>query len=236
MKSRKTKSADLENKRGLYRDIGFVVALALVWVLMSYKSYPPKADDLSMDTVILDEEPIPLTQRQIQPPPPPPQAPPEVLQVVEDEIEIEETVLESTEFEESEEIALIEAVDEVSDEVFSYVNVENRPVFPGCEDEITDDARFQCFQLKLQTLIVQNFNYPELSKQMGSQGKVWIDFVIEKDGSITNAVVKRSSGDDAIDREALRIVRTVFPKMTPAKTGGRAVRMSYTVPIVARLQ
>lgn len=236
MKSRKTQNADLENKRGLFRDFGLVAGLGVILFLLSFKTYPPKVDNLTMDDVVIDEEIIPMTQREIKPPPPPPPAPPEVLQVVEDEIEIEEIQLESTEVDEDTEIALIEEVEEATDEVLSFVNVENKPVFPGCEDEPTEDARFQCFQRQIQVRIAQNFEFPELSRQMGSQGKVWIDFVIEKDGSISNVTIARSSGDENIDNEAVRVIRNHLPKMIPAKVGGRAVRMNYTVPINARLQ
>lgn len=236
MKTRKDDKADLENKRGLFRDLGLVVGLGIILWAFTYKSYPEGPASLEMDDVIIDEEVIPMTQRELKPPPPPPPAPPEVLQVVEDDIEIKEIELESTEIDEDTEIALIEEVEEATDEVFNFVNVENKPVFPGCEDEPTEDARFACFNRQMQVVIANNFKFPELSRQMGSQGRVWVDFVIEKDGRVSNVRVARTSGDENIDKEAVRVVREHFPKMTPAKSGGRPVRMSYTVPINARLQ
>jgi protein TonB len=69
---------------------------------------------------------------------------------------------------------------------------------------------------------------------MGIQGKVWVSFVIDKDGKVTNVKVDRGV-DKLLDEEALRVVR-MLPKMAPAKVGGRPVKMSYTLPINARLQ
>jgi protein TonB len=73
-----------------------------------------------------------------------------------------------------------------------------------------------------------------MARQMGIQGKVWVSFIIEKDGRITDVTVDRGV-DKLLDEEAVRVVK-LFPKMTPAKVGGRAVRMRYSLPINARLQ
>lgn len=236
MKSRKTSKADLENKRGLFRDLGLVVGLLAIYVMFSWKTYPPKVEGLEITGTNDEEMIIPITQPPVEVPPPPPEAPPEVLEIVEDEVEIEEIEFESTEVTEETEIALIEEIPEASDEIMTFVSVENKPVFPGCENEATEEARFLCFQREITVTLNRNFVYPEMSKQMGSQGKVWIDFVIEKNGSVSNVTIARSSGDEYIDREAVRAVREGLPKFTPAKSGGRAVRMRYTVPINARLQ
>lgn len=236
MKSRKNQKADLEPKRALFRDVGLVVALIVVLVVISWKDYPEGPKALQAQAGEFEEENIPITQPEIKPPPPPPEAPPEVLEVVENEIEIEEIELESTEVDEDTEIALIEEVEEVSDEVFDFVAVEARPVFPGCEDEPTEDARFNCFQTQVRSRIRENFEFPAIARQMGVGGKAYVNFIIERDGSISNVQIVRSSGDANIDAEAVRVVKNYLPKMTPAKVGGRAVRMNYTVPINATIQ
>lgn len=236
MKSRKNFKADLENKRGLFRDIGLVVGLGAIYVMFAWKTYAPKVEALQVTGTFDDEMIVPITERPIEPPPPPPEAPPEVLEIVENDIEIEEIEFESTEVTEETEIALIDEIPEASDEIMNFVNVENKPVFPGCEDEPTEDARFLCFQTQIQTTLAKEFVFPEMSKQMGSQGKVWIDFVIERNGAVSNVTVARTSGDEYIDKEAVRSVKEGLPKFIPAKSGGRAVRMRYTVPINARLQ
>jgi TonB family protein len=123
---------------------------------------------------------------------------------------------------------------ETNEEVYSFTNVENRPVFPGCENLLTEDERFNCFNLKARQFVGKNFEFPEMAKQMGIQGKVWVSFVIDKDGEVTNVKVDRGV-DKLLDEESLRVV-SALPKMSPAKIGGRPVKMSYTLPINARLQ
>lgn len=236
MKARKTEQADQEPKRGLYRDIGLVVAIALVYVMMAWKTYPPETMNLAINAGEIEEESIPITRPDQPKPPPPPEAPPEVLEVVEDDIEIEEIELESTEVNEDTEIAMIDEVEEATDEVFDFVRVEAYPVFPGCEDEPTNDAKYRCFETQVRSRIAKEFTFPEIARQMGVGGKAYVNFIIEKNGNISNVVIVRSSGDANIDAEAVRSVKAALPSMTPAKVGGRAVRMNYTVPINARIQ
>lgn len=117
---------------------------------------------------------------------------------------------------------------------YNFVNVESRPRFPDCDMESEEEA-FICFQRSISLHLAKEFKYPELSRQMGSQGKVWVDFIIEKDGYVNYIVVARSSGDEYIDAEAMRCISTL-PQLQPANAGGNPVRMRYTVPLNARLQ
>ncbi|NVK27529.1 MAG: energy transducer TonB [Flavobacteriia bacterium] len=236
MKSRKTEKANLELRRGLFRDIGLVLGLVVIYGLMSAKFYPEKVKGLAIEGGAIEEEVIPITKPDMPKPPPPPEAPPEVLEVVEDDIEIDEIELESTEVSEDTEIALIEEVAEASDEVFDFVRVEAYPVFPGCEGEPTNDEKYRCFETQVRSRIASEFEFPAIARQMGTGGKAYVNFIIERDGSISNVQIVRSSGDASIDQEAVRSVKAALPKMTPAKVGGRAVRMTYTVPINARIQ
>ncbi|MDX5404705.1 MAG: TonB family protein [Bacteroidota bacterium] len=233
MKSRKTESTDLENYKGLFFWIGMVLTLGFVWIAFEWKTYESSIMDLGTLNVQIEDEIIPITERQQQPPPPPPAAPPEVIQVVENEVEIEEMEFESTEFEETEAVEFIEEVEEETEEIFNFAVVENKPVFPGCENEPTEDAKFMCFQQKIMQFISKEFQFPEMARQMGIQGKVYVNFVVEKDGSISNVQIARGV-DKLLDDEAIRVVKRL-PKFTPAKQRGKPVRMSYTVPINAKL-
>lgn len=235
MKDRKTEKANLEKRKGLFFQVGLVLTLTLVLVLFNWRSYEEAAEVWMMDDVVFNMEEIPITVRPPEPPPTPPAAPPDVLTIVEDEIEIEEITLESTELTEDTEIALIEEVAEQTDEVFSFINVENQPVFPGCENEPDENSRRMCFDRHLAQFARRNHTYPEIMRQMGAQGKSIVEFVIQKDGSIGNVRIIRSSGYDDLDREAMRIVK-LLPKLTPAKVGGRPVKMMYSLPIEARLE
>lgn len=122
--------------------------------------------------------------------------------------------------------------DELDDEVLTFISVEFLPVYPGCENEDDEDVKFQCFQTKIQEHIIQNFTITrKMQKEPG--GKVWVEFIIEKDGSISSTEVSRSSGNKLVDAEALRIVSSL-PAMTPAiGENNTPVRMRYTVPINA---
>jgi len=234
MKNRKTYKANLENKKSTFFLLGLVFTLASVIFFIELKQYENTLMDLGTLTGIEDDEIVPITNRDIAPPPPPPPAPPEVIQIVEDDIEIEEIEFESTETDESEEIEIVEEVEEESDEILSFAVVENKPIYPGCENEPDEEARFKCFNRNIMKTVQKNFTYPEMARQMGLSDKVWVSFVIEKNGKISNVKVARGQYDDLND-EAMRLIK-LLPKMTPAKQRGKPVRMSYTVPINFKLQ
>lgn len=235
MKPKKNPKADLENFRGVFFQAGLVLALIISIVVINWKSYDESVADLGELDVEVDDEIIPITQRQTAPPPPPPPPPPEVIEVVEDDVELEEELeIQSTETDMEEEVEIIEMEEEVSDEVLSFAVVESVPVFPGCEDASTNNEKKACFQQQILKYVSKNFNFPEMARQMGIQGKVYVGFVIEKDGSISNVEVMRGV-DKMLDDEAIRVVKSL-PKMTPAKQRGKAVRMSFTLPINAKLQ
>lgn len=234
MKNRKADSVNLDNKKTTFFLIGLVLSLSFILVAFEWKTYERTLMDLGQLDMEIDDEIIPITQRQQQPPPPPPPAPPEVIQIVEDDVEIEEVEFESTEMDESEEIEFVEEVEEETDEIFNFAVVENKPVYPGCEKFATEDERYACFTQSIMTHISKNFKFPEMARQMGIQGRVFVNFVIEKDGSISNVIVARGV-DELLDKEAIRVVKTL-PKFKPAKQRGKPVRMQYTVPINAKLQ
>lgn len=234
MKNRKADSLNLENKKVTFFLAGLVFTLSVVFIAFEWRFYERSLMDLGQLNIDADDEIIPITQRQQQPPPPPPPAPPEVIQIVENDLEIEEVPFETTEFDESDEIEFIEDVDEDTDEIFNFAVVENKPVFPGCEKFATEEERFNCFNQSIMTHIGKNFKFPEMARQMGIQGRVFVNFVIEKDGSISNVTVARGV-DPLLDDEAMRVVKGL-PRFQPAKQRGKPVRMQYTVPINAKLQ
>ncbi len=234
MEPKKNPNADLELLRGLFLQAGLVFALVVCIVAINWKSYDDTVADLGELDVMIDDEVIPITQRQTAPPPPPPPPPPEVIEVVEDDVELEEELeIQSTETDMNEEVEIIEMEEEVSDEILNFAVVENKPVFPGCEN-VPKSEETQCFQEQITKHVNQYFVFPEMARQMGIQGKVYVSFVIEKDGSISNVDVARGV-DKLLDDEAVRVIKKL-PKMTPAKQRGKPVRMSFTMPINAKLQ
>ncbi len=142
--------------------------------------------------------------------------------------------MQTTETDMMEEVEVIEMEEEVSDEVLSFAVVESVPIFPGCEDAKDNDERKACFQQKVLVFVSKNFEFPEMAKEMGIQGRVYVNFVIEKNGSITNVEIVRGV-DPLLDDEAVRVVKKL-PKLIPAKQRGKPVRMSFTLPINAKLQ
>ena len=238
MEAKKNPKANLETRKGLFMQVGLILSLLFVWGVLEIKSYDHSVKSLGENQVVLeDEEIIPITERQQQKPPPPPPPPPqEQIVVVKDDVELEEELqIESSETDEEEAIEIEEvAVEEEEEEVFNFQVVESQPVYPGCEKEETKQAKYMCFQRSIMKHVKKNFKYPEIAKEMGIQGRVIVQFVIGKDGKIKDPKVLRGV-DKNLDREALRIVSKI-PGMSPAKQRGKAVQVSFMLPITFKLQ
>jgi protein TonB len=229
MDLKKSQKADLENKKNLFFMLGLVIALGVTLLAFEWTSKPSKADSLgSIQTQEVEEEIIPITREQeIKPPPPPP--PPkvvEVLNIVDDDVEIEDEL----EIEDSEaddetviDVAPVVVAEEEEEEETAEVFfiVEDMPEFPGGD-------------LALRKYIANAVKYPVIAQENGIQGKVYVTFVVGKDGSIGNAQVARGV-DPSLDKEALRVVNSL-PKWKPGKQRGKPVNVSYTVPINFVLQ
>ena len=212
MEVKKNPKVDLEKKRSLYLQIGFIIALLLVYAAFEYKNYDKSSynlGDLNLDD--LEEEIIPITKQEQKPPPPPP-PPPEIIEIVEDEVEIEEELeIEDTETDEDE---IIEIEEEDDDEFFMVV--ENMPEFPGGD-------------LGLMKYIQKNVKYPPIAKEYNITGKVYVQFIVDKSGTVTNVKVVRGV-DKNLDAEAVRVVKSL-PKYKPGKQRGKPVRVMFTIPI-----
>ena len=212
MEVKKNPKVDLEKKRSLYLQIGFIIALLLVYAAFEYKNYDKSTynlGDLNLDD--LEEEIIPITKQEQKPPPPPP-PPPEIIEIVEDEVEIEEELeIEDTESDEDE---IIEIEEEDDDEFFMVV--ENMPEFPGGD-------------LGLMKYIQKNVKYPPIAKEYNITGKVYVQFIVDKSGTVTNVKVVRGV-DKNLDAEAVRVVKSL-PKYKPGKQRGKPVRVMFTIPI-----
>ena len=234
MQPKKNPKADLNKDRKLYFVIGLTLVLGVTWGSIEYKTYEKVFDLSALDMLEDDDEDIPITEQLKTPPPPPPPPPaPEVIEVVEDEEEVEETVIESTETDQDEIIIEeIEVEEEFDDIDVPFAVIEDVPIFPGCES-VAKSERRTCFQDKINQHIRRNFRYPEIAQEMGIQGRVYVNFIIAKDGSITN--IRMRGPDKNLENEAQRIISRL-PQMTPGKQRGRAVRVPFSIPITFRLQ
>ena len=234
MQPKKNPKADLNKDRNLYFVIGLTLVLGVTWGAIEYKTYEKVFDLAALDMLEDDDEDIPITEQLKTPPPPPPPPPaPEVIEVVEDEEEVEETVIESTETDQDEIIIEdIEVEEEFEDIDVPFAVIEDVPIFPGCES-VAKSQRRACFQDKINQHIRRNFRYPEIAQEMGIQGRVYVNFIIAKDGSITN--IRMRGPDKNLENEAQRIISRL-PQMTPGKQRGRPVRVPFSIPITFRLQ
>ena len=233
MRLKKNPEADLNNKSSFYFSIGLFLVLLVSWQAIEYKNYD---DDgygyIALDVHDDDDEEIPITEQIKTPPPPPPPPAPEIIEVVEDEEEIEETIIESTETDQEEIVEEVEVVDEEIDMDVPFAIIEDVPLYPGCE-RVPKSERRNCFQTEIQKHIAKNFRYPEIAQEMGIQGRVFVQFTIGKDGSIS--AIRTRGPDKNLEQEANRII-SKLPRMTPGKQRGRPVRVPFSIPITFKLQ
>ena len=234
MQAKKNEKVDLTKNSSLYFVIGLSFILLVSWQAIEWKTYKKTYGYEALNVEDDDDEEIPITEQIKTPPPPPPPPPPapEVIEIVEDEEEVEETVIESTETDEEEIVEIVEVEEEEVDIDVPFAVIEDVPIFPGCE-RVKKSERRNCFQEKMNKHIRKNFRYPEIAQEMGIQGRVYVNFIISKDGSITN--IRMRGPDKNLEGEAQRII-SKLPKMTPGKQRGRPVRVPFSIPITFRLQ
>ncbi|HKJ43809.1 MAG TPA: energy transducer TonB [Sunxiuqinia sp.] len=228
MELKKSPKADLENKRNTFVLVGLVLALGLCLLAFEWTSKAEQASSLGkVAEQDVEDEIIPITrQEEVKPPPPPP--PPkvvEVLNIVDDDTKIDDELeIEDTEADDNTAIdvaPVIQDKEEASSDSQVFFIVEDMPEFPGGE-------------LALRKFIANAIKYPVIAQENGIQGKVYVNFVVNKDGSVTDAKIARGV-DPSLDKEALRVINSL-PKWKPGKQRGKPVRVSYTVPINFVLQ
>ncbi len=229
MEQKKTPKASLENKRTLFVEIGLVVALAVVYVAFNWTSRDAQVNTLEAENqVVQEEEIIPITQ---ETPPPPPDAPKmpvlsDLIEIVDDEIQVDNDFL-SLEDDSNMGVEIMEYVENVQEEVVEeeaipFQLVEEKPSFMG------GDAN------EFSKWVNKRLVYPEIAKENGVQGRVTLQFTVEKDGSVTKVKVLRGV-DPSLDKEAIRVVSS-SPKWAPGKQRDRAVPVTYTFPVYFQLR
>ena len=226
MQLKKNPQASLEDKKLTYVLMGLVLVLSICYVAFEWTEKEVTKYEVT-DTEFFFEEEIDIQQTtQETPPPPPPPAMQEVevLNVVEDDVETE-TIEINTEDDKDVEVVIappVEAPVEEEEEEVIFVVVESMPEFPGGQQ-----ALFK--------YLAENVKYPVIAQENGIQGRVICQFVVNKDGSIVDVVAVRSSGEPSLDKEAIRVIKSM-PKWKPGKQRGKPVRVKYTVPVNFRLQ
>ena len=229
MEIKKTPKADLENKKSTWLLVGYVIVLAFMFIAFEGTKRDIKIDTSQAITdLVFEEEIIPITEQPEQAaPPPPPAAPPiaETLTIVEDDADVEETTIAtSEETNQAVEIKYVPVAveEEEPEEQTIFEVVEQMPEFPNGG------------MAGLMQYLSKNIKYPTIAQENGTQGRVTVQFVVNRDGSIVDAKVLRGV-DPYLDKEAIRVISSM-PKWKPGMQRGKAVRVKYTVPVMFRLQ
>jgi protein TonB len=221
--TKKSAKADLESKKTMFIEIGMVVALAAVLFAFEWKSY--EKIELSLASRVVDDTPeemIEITQHEKPPPPPAPPQQTTIIEIVEDDMEIEDDIeidVEADQETEMEEYIPVEEEEE-EEEAQIFTVVESMPDFPG-----GDAARIKYLN--------ENIKYPQMARESGIQGRVFVTFVVEKDGSVTDVRVLRGIGGGC-DEEAIRVIKNM-PKWNAGKQRGKPVRVQFNMPILFKL-
>lgn len=245
MEVKKYSKVDLNQYSLILFQIGLIVSMSITYFLLETKTY---AHDGAGNQQALNlnyelEDDMPITEVEMTPPPPPPPpAPPqafESLEVIENDIDIEESLIESTETSLDEGISTDEQYVPVEDVQFAeeeviedvpFALIEDTPVYPGCENEKGSAARKDCMSDKIKRFVTKEFDNT-LGGQLGLSGiqKIYVQFRIDEKGNIVEVMSR--GPHPVLEKEAKRVIEKL-PKMIPGKQRGKPVRVSYSMPIV----
>lgn len=238
MEIKKSNTANLESYTKLFRLLGLVLTLLVVYLAIEHKVYETTTKGLeiiSSTDFEEEEETLEIQIEQITPPPPPQNITPELIEIVEDIVDIEETIIETTETDEFEKIEVIDIVEvEVEEEEFiedvPFAIIEEVPIYPGCENEKSKQAKRNCLNNAIQKHVAKKFN-GNLAGELGlthGKIKIYVQFKITNTGLIE--IIGARAPHARLEEEAKRVV-SLLPKMTPGKQRGRPVNVTYMLPI-----
>ena len=226
MEEKKSPKANLENKKLMFMQIGMIISLLVAWLAFEHKSYDKREIDPSLlnREIAVDEEMVEITKQE-EPKPQPVEVPQQTtqLEIVDDDVETQDIEI-NAEVEQNEvieEYVPVEVEEEEVQEQEIFQIVEEMPSFPGGEAEL----------LKY---VATHIKYPQIARETGIQGRVFVGFVVEPDGSVSNVKILRGLGGGC-DEEAVRVIKSL-PKWKPGKQRGKAVRVSYQIPVLFKLQ
>lgn len=230
MEIKKSKEATLPHGfLSPYVFLGLVFVLSVCYIALEWSEKEMTIYESTNEEYLIEDEldVVQTEQQEATPPPPQEQLPQEIeeLIVVDDDKEVARIEIDAEDNNEAVEIkAPIEApiVEEEEEVEQVFTIAEKMPEFPG-----GPQALFKYLN--------DNVKYPVIAQENGISGRVICQFTVNKDGSIVDVEVARSSGDASLDKEAVRVIKSM-PKWNPGKQGGKAVRVKYTVPVSFKLQ
>ena len=223
MEARKNPKYDLRQYKTLFFNIGLVVSLLMVIGAFEWRFYDDQdiMSNGTSDIEFVESMDIPVTE---QPPPPPPKALRNVkIIAVEDIEDIEEEIqvnldiemTEDMEVEQLPEVIVEEVEEEASDEIFIIVEQFPKPI-----------GGMEAFYKHVN----ENIKYPRQAQTLSIEGRVFVQFVVGKDGELTDIEVIRGIGGGC-DQEAIRVVQ-LAPKWRAGKQRGKPVRVKMVLPII----
>jgi protein TonB len=234
---KKNPRVTIEDYSKIFFQIGLVLALVIIYFMMEHKSYDIDYTN-SLGTASMTEEmkeEIPIIMQQDLPPPP--QTAPvimEQIKVVEDDLKIEESIIESTEIDEktavfksNTEIVEVREKEEIIEDI-PFVLIEDVPVFPGCKGNNAELKK--CFSDKVTAFFSKNFD-PALTQELGllpGKKKIYVVFKINNKGKIGS--INARAPHPLLEKEVLRIINSL-PEMKPGKQRGMPVTVTYSLPI-----
>ena len=231
MEIKKSPKANLENKKLLFTEIGLILSLLVVWLAFEWSSTEKQVSVFEETAEVVEaEEMVPITQ---ETPPPPPTATPKIpvlsdqIDIVDDEVQVDDNLFMNLEDDASMGVEIMDYVETVEEEVVEeeaipFQFVEEKPTFMG------GDAN------TFSKWVNERLVYPEIAKENGVSGRVTLQFTVNTDGSVSNIKVLRGV-DPSLDKEAVRVV-SMSPKWTPGKQRDRAVKVTYTFPVIFQLR
>lgn len=245
MQIKKNPKARLENYSKIFVQIGLVLSLFIVYQLLETKTYERSIKDTLGEITMTDEdkEDIPIINREeiVLPKNTPPPAIPEKINVVEDDLDVEETVIEDTETDESESVSAIidpnaiyeEEEEEVIVEDVPFLVIEDVPVYPGCKGN--KQQLKDCFTQKIKQFFVKRFDVG-LAEELGlSKGKkrIIVVFRVDKNGNVADIAAR--APHPRIQKEVVDIIQKL-PKMKPGRQRGTPVGVKYSLPIAFHIK
>ncbi|GHV69952.1 protein TonB [Bacteroidia bacterium] len=197
-----------------------------MFVAFEWKTDTSNAKEIATITqAAAEEEAIPITQQEQAPPPPAPPAPKltDLIDIVDDDQKIDD------------DIEIVDAESDAANQVVDFTQFGDYGAEDTGEEKIFVIVETQPgFKGDLNKYLSKNLKYPAVASENGTQGKVYIQFVVEKDGSITDVKVLRGV-DESLDKEAVRVVQNM-PKWSPGMQRNKPVRVSFTLPVNFKLE
>ena len=230
MEAKKTEKANLENKRFIFQEIGLIAALAILFCAFESKYYQEEAKEIIIPATaeeVYEVLPIFVPQRAAQPLPKLTQLPLIDIMEVVDELDISEQDIELND-------AIVSPVEGSANGGDGWSEMGFEEGETGENDIFIVVEKNPRFNGDLNEWLSRHLKYPAMARENNIQGRVYVTFIVEKDGSITTVEILRSA-DPVLDAEALRVVKSM-PKWEPGKQRNMAVRVKFTLPITFRLQ